>query len=298
MKVSILNKAVNPDGNVITSFLLEDFPYAVLAEFNKHRLFSGSTESSRARPTTAVIKQIHKDPYTPDFTGARKGMSGTQVSKEQFTKANKIWKESIEQQILNANELLRLGIHKQDANEVLKPYMLVSQVVTATDYSGFFELRCAEGAKPAIRDFAIEMKRLLDTTEATPLEFSEWFVPWPEKSIVENVAACAGISYAQHSKDRDTADAQRLHDDLAAARHMVPFEHCAVAVSPGCKLNAHQQVFNHFRPHETLLANDPSYEQIDVGNFNGWLQYRKFLEYGIPAWIDNQSTEKWPDTAF
>lgn len=281
MKISILNKAANPDRNIIASFLLEDFPYAVLAEFNKHRLFSSSTESSRARPTTAVIKQIHGNPYKPNFTGTRKGMSGAVIGKEQETEASKIWKESIEQQILNANELLRLGIHKQDANEVLKPYMLVSQVVTATDFSSFFELRCAEGAKPAIRDFAIEMKRLFNTTEAAPLEFGEWFKPWPQKSIIENVAACAGISYAQHSKDRDTADAQRLHDDLAANRHMVPFEHCAMAVSIGYKLNAHQQVFNHFRPNETLLVNDPTFEQIGVGNFDGWLQYRKFLEYDI-----------------
>lgn len=298
MKVSILNKAVNPDGDVITSFLLEEFPYAVLAEFNKHRLFSSSTESSRARPTTAVIEQVQDSPYTPRFTVAQKGMSGSFAADGQLFAANLFWRNSIKHQFETANELLRLGIHKQDANEVLKPYMLVSQVVTATDFSGFFELRCADGAKPAIRDFAVEMRRLFVITEPTPLEFSEWFMPWPEKSIVENVAACAGISYAQHGKDRDAASAQRLHDDLAANRHMVPFEHCAVAVSPGCKLNNRQQVFNHFRPRETLLVNDPSYEQINVGNFNGWLQYRKFLEYDIPAWIDGESTKKWPDTAF
>lgn len=295
MKVSILNKAANPHGTIITSFLLADFPYAVLAEFNKHRLFSSSTESSRARPTTAVIEQVQDNPYTPRFTVAQKGMSGLFAADRQLSTANLLWRNSIKHQVETANELLWLGIHKQDANEVIKPYMLVSQVVTATHLSGFFELRCAEGAKPAIRDFAIEMKRLFDTTETKVLEFGEWFKPWPQKTIIENVAACAGISYAQHGKDRDTADSQRLHDDLAANRHMVPFEHCAMAVSPGYKLNNRQQVFNHFRPHETLLVNDPIFQQINIGNFDGWLQYRKFLEYNIATWIDGVSTNKWPN---
>lgn len=78
MNVSICSKSQNCyTGSVITTFLLEGFPWRLLCELNTHRQITKNAESSRARPTHSVIEQVLADPYIPVWTKAQKGMQGS-----------------------------------------------------------------------------------------------------------------------------------------------------------------------------------------------------------------------------
>lgn len=283
MQVSILNKSFNKyTGDTITSFLLEGFPYDVLAEFNKHRLFSISCESSRARNLEGVLQQVTDDPFVPIFTRKQKGMSGEPLGDQVFAKLRYLMARNCCTDL--AIRMDEEHVHKQDINGILKPWMKVSQIVTSTHWDNFYNLRRGEGAKGAIKEFADAMYSLDEQTEPKKLKFGEWHMPYPELSLRENVAKCGSISYANHQKDATKAELITLHDKLIRLRHDVPTEHCAMVIEPGYLLDNQStiyQVFDHFKRRNTLWYNNLDLNQIDVGNFTGFLQYRKFLENGL-----------------
>jgi hypothetical protein len=285
MKITILNKSLNQHGDKIISFLLEGFPYDILAEFNKHRLFSISCESSRARKFAAVLQQILYDPFVPLFTKNQPGMSGEPF--EDQSRAEQHYLNCREFSIVQAKFMDKLGIHKQDLNGLLKPWMKVSQIVTTTHTDNFYRLRRGADAKPIFREFADEMYALDQRTEGKVLKYGQWHFPYPELSLRENVAKCGSISYANHQKAADKLKLIALHDKLLTSRHDVPFEHCAMAFYPGNNIRNSKgealQIFDHFKPLITLKTNSALYPQVGVGNFTGFLQYRKFIEYDIPV---------------
>jgi thymidylate synthase ThyX len=286
MKVTILNKSINSaTEDVITSFLLEGFPYDILAEFNKHRLFSTSCSSSRAVPFHRSVEQIIEDPFVPVFTKNQPGMSG-EIHEDQM-KAEGHYLNVRDYSVSVAKLMDKMRVHKQDINGILKPWMKVSQIVTSTHWDNFFTLRRGDGAKGVIREFANEMYRSYFDTAPNILKLGDWHMPYPELSLRENVAKCGSISYANHQKDATKEDLIKLHDKLYQQKHSVPLEHCAMAIQPGYVLEdqsgSYCQVFDHFDMVGTLESNDAYYSQIDVGNFSGFLQYRKFLEYDIPV---------------
>lgn len=217
MKITILNKSLNEHGNTIISFLLEGFPYDVLAEFNKHRLFSISCESSRARKFAAVLQQILYDPFIPLFTQNQPGMSGDPFGDQ--SKAEQHYLNCREFTTVQAKFMDKLGIHKQDINGLLKPWMKVSQIVTTTHTENFYNLRRGADAKPILRQFADEMYALDRRTEGRLLRYGQWHFPYPELSLRENVAKCGSISYANHQKAADKLKLTALHDKLLVNKH-------------------------------------------------------------------------------
>ncbi len=281
MKVTILNQAQNTaTKDVITSFLLEGFPYDVLAELNTHKLLVSSCESSRARPVYAVIKQVEEDPYVPVFTMNQKGMSGAEIAdKHLLANAKHSYDYLRFEAVRQAKFMDSIGIHKQDINGILKPWMKVSIIITGTSWDNFFTLRTSPAAKGAIRDFAVEMKRLYDLSVPAPIALGELFLPYPDLSPVENVAKVASVSYANHGKDRSSEDAQRLYDSLLAERHWSPFAAVALAVEPGYAVSCgdERQVFDHFKPTQTLQKCNPTSNHIGTAQFSGFLQLRKML---------------------
>lgn len=286
MNVTILNQSLNvATGDKITSFLLEGFPYDVLAEFNKHRLFSANCESSRARKFSTVLRQVTDDPFIPTFTREQPGMQGWEHEEQEELK--NIYLKARDVAVTQAILLDSKEVHKQDINGLLKPWLKVSQIVTATSWDNFFKLRRAPGAKPAIREFADEMFSQYQQSSATNLNVGDWHLPYPQLGFRENVAKCASISYANHRKDSSTEDLIRLHARLISQGDLSPSEHCAMAVKPGTVLIGEDgwklQVFDHFKPLDSSRECDPKQTQVSVGNFSGFLQYRKFLENNIVA---------------
>jgi thymidylate synthase ThyX len=283
MKITLQNSALNGrTGDRITTFILDDFPKFLLAEFNTHRMLSRNWESSRARPVLSIINQVNDDPYVPLWTADQKGMSGIEIKDDEiFDEATRTWLETAEMVKNQVIKLHQLGIHKQDANRLLEPFVKVSGIVTATEWENFFDLRTKPGVQPAFREFAIEMRRLYrENTNLKIIHPGDWYKPWDDLDLIENTSKAAGISYKAHAKDKDYESHKRLHDRLKDEKHVSPFEHCAIAIYPGM-LYKQDAVFDTIEMDQSVDQCQTSYDLISTGNFSGFLQYRKILEAGL-----------------
>lgn len=158
-----------------------------------------------------------------------------------------------------------LNIHKQTVNRYLEPFLMQTIVVTGTEWSNLMGLRVNEEAQ---KEIAIPVRLLQEAMEdSTPqrLEYGQFHLPLiqddemeeaqanPERWCWISSARCARTSYETHDGIRDPEKDYILgHDRLEPSGHMSPFEHVA-------------------EPMEDANAWS--------GNFRGWKQFRKTLEF-------------------
>ena len=251
----------------------------VLAEFNTHRMFSRNTSSSRAIPVKTLMKRMNENPAIPVKWGINtKGMQAAEfyTDPEDIAALEADWLElrDIVQAFVQERFLDKWNLHKQIANRPLESWMYTYQVVTATEWDNFMNLRCHPDAQPEINAIATEMRRVLEASEPEILEPCDWHLPYVEEEDVMaawdlithepddcelqvlqllqkvSTARCARVSYKTHDGQTPSFESDvKLHDMLLASGHMSPFEHAAKWIdSPNM-----------------------------YGNFRGFKQYRKFL---------------------
>ena len=160
IEAKIIADSINPQGDRLTSILVT-FPRIILAEVNTHRMLSKNTSSSRAIPFEKMVESIQNDPFIPiAFQKHHSGMQGTEyITDEKIIDFKKgVWLNSRNKAIQSAEELYynvskatsindiieleNTGVTKQLCNRLLEPFMWHTTLVTATEFSGFFELRC------------------------------------------------------------------------------------------------------------------------------------------------------------
>jgi len=127
-------------GNRITTFVLT-FPRFILAELNTHRMFSKNSASSRAIPFKKMVESVENDPFIPiAWQKSHSGMQGTEYLKC-TDDLEKDWLDARDSAIDYATHLNMVGLTKQLCNRLLEPYMWHKVILTATEFSNFFELR-------------------------------------------------------------------------------------------------------------------------------------------------------------
>lgn len=162
IEAKIVADSISPQGHRITSFILT-YPRFIHSELMTHRMFSRNSASSRAIPFEKMVKMVQEDTFIPiAWQKDHKGMQGTEywtdddtvtVDKgdeyERYTKIYSAtehfitkWLEARDLAIAQSYELNRLGVTKQLCNRLLEPFMWHTVLVTATEFSNFFELRC------------------------------------------------------------------------------------------------------------------------------------------------------------
>jgi thymidylate synthase ThyX len=265
-----------PEGARLTTMEVV-VPRIVLAEFNTHRVFSRNSASSRAIPVEKMIKRVKGDPYVPEiWTSNQKGMQGEVITDpDKIAAVREEWITACFDAIGRARALLALGIHKQTTNRLLEPFMWHTIIVTATEWSNFFHLRCHPAAHPAIRNTAKAMRWALEDSVPEKLQWGDWHLPFirkedwndlkrwnftePVSKLVKiSSARCARVSYLTHDGVRDPAKDLELHDRLLAPGHMSPFEHPAQAVENRPEGGVKSRASNFARP---------------------WIQYRKMIPF-------------------
>lgn len=193
------------DGTRITTFVIE-YPRIILAELNKHRIFSSNSSSSRAIPISRVIQQIQESCAMPVAWGANQ--AGMQAEKEctnpvvledlelvdlpsddywyesvagSYT-AEEAWKRASKEAITIAQAFSDAGYHKQIANRLLEPFQMMRTIVTSTDYENFFQLRYHKDADPTIYELARCMKEAYEESELSgeiqTLRAGQWHTPF------------------------------------------------------------------------------------------------------------------------
>jgi thymidylate synthase ThyX len=294
----ILADSISTVGHRLTTFEVT-FPRIVLAEVNTHRMLSRNSASSRAIPVAKKIAQVESDPFVPEAFGKnQKGMQHGELLNDEVSKeARFAWGEAKRRAIKWAGELAKLEVHKQLANRVLEPFAWHTAIITATDWSNFFNLRVNPAAQGEFRTCAEMMKELYDSSCPIPVRTGGWHLPLLESipmedtdgSLVEvgesfwltgngfdpakvSAARCGRVSFLTHDGKRDPTEDTALYERLLSSGHMSPLEHPARPMTE----------------HELKLFERPRYRWIRgewhpeepihyCGNLNGWVSLRAMV---------------------
>lgn len=296
----ILADSLSRDDHRLTTFEVT-FPRIVLAEFNTHRVFSRNSASSRAIPVVNQLRRVLEDPYVPgEFGTNQPGMqAGPALAGPGADAARAEWLSARDSAVAHVIRLISnadfcpapanlaqtveelgeaiasgalpeawLNVHKQLANRLLEPFMWQTVIVTATEWSNFWNLRAHQDAQPEIQRVASLMREAWNQSEPDRLRDDEWHLPLmgsngghPDDELLPHemrlkvaVGRCARVSYLTHSGRRDAQADVTLHDRLVESGHLSPFEHVA-------------------RP---MSAEELSKGEW-CGNLRGWRAYRKDL---------------------
>lgn len=260
---------------------------ALHSEMCRHRSFSRTVESSRAKPIYKNIEEVRTNPFIPDHWSLNgPGM----VAKAYETNPNIIlgYRNSIrvmaEGAAAMAEQMAKMGLHKQIVNRYLEPYLYTKEVITCTDraFQAFLDLRTAEDAEPHMQDLANAMKTAVSEITPVILNQGEWHLPYltkkdedlireyirlnnldeTEERILEikkkvSSARCARCSYKAYDGTTSIEADLGLFDRLLANNHISTCEHCC---TPDNIINGSWE--------------NPGFH----GNHVGWIQYRKQIE--------------------
>lgn len=263
----VMTDSLAPCGKRLTTWELT-YPRFVHAELMTHRLFSRNSASSRAIPTEKLMARVREDPALPQWWG--RNQSGMQANEEldgpARAEAERLWLSARDQMLAAVEQLGRVGLHKQLANRLIEPWMFITVLVSATEYSNWFHLRNHRMAQPEIAWVARAMWSQYQTHQPTEVPENGWHLPLVQPQELPSfdettakkvsVGRCARVSYLTHEGVRDPDKDVELHDRLCAGPstgepgHWSPFEHVARALA----------------------------EPRRSGNFFGWSQYRKEFE--------------------
>lgn len=277
IKAEILLDSLNPVGDRLTTWLVT-IPRWILAELNTHRMFSRNASSSRAIPVQKMIDSVMTNPAIPVFWGKNQpGMVAHEelddVKLEHFRSvlqdgvrklvpmtarqaALHDWLDARDNAVASVKKLLDLGLHKQNANRLLEPWMHVTDLVSATNFENFFALRAHFDAQPEFRALAYHMLDLYQRNSPRRLREGEWHIPFGDKmpkdadidtQLKISAARCARLSYNSFDGDMDINKDFAIVNKLSKDGHWSPFEHQAQALGTSTQ----------------------------SGNFVGWKQYRK-----------------------
>ena len=278
------------------------YPRFIHSELMTHRVFSRNASSSRAIPVAKMIEQVRNDPAMPIHWG--KNQPGMQASEEHnalvewnvyeqvatheagtLFKGGDIkltpeeaWAHAALRAAEMAEAMAEAGYHKQVANRLLEPFQFMNTIVTATEWSNFFELRCHPDAQPEIQELARCILQAIVESEPEVLAYGQWHLPYvldaekgeyPLEDLIKfSAARCARVSYLSHDgKTVDVEKDRELFERLVGSRplHASPIEHQATPdiLIPGNRRQAQAARWAH---------------KEYFGNFRHWVQFRKLWE--------------------
>lgn len=291
IKAAIIADSISPAGIRLTTLQLR-YPKFIHGEFMTHRVFSRNASSSRAIPVERLIKDVIDDPVYPSFWGKNQpGMSADEECNELikfgqgFTR-EEAWDKAREETIYTARKFHEAGYHKQIVNRLLEPFCHINVVVTATEWSNFFALRCHKDAQPEMRILAEAIRDVMESGSGPVRRepgFS-WHLPYVTvdewRSLLArhaaiqdhafdigrriSVARCARVSYlTQDGRSPNIDEDLKLYERLVGSvpLHASPCEHQAI---PDCPYKGGEAGSKWQQPHLH-------------GNFTGWIQYRQLL---------------------
>ncbi len=278
-------------GTTIRTYELE-YPRYIHAEFMTHRQFSRNSASSRAIPIAAMHQQI----LAADVEFVNYGMNqqGMQ-SKQELDLIDKLAVRSLwfsaRDYCLSMSEMMASHkVHKQIANRVTEPWMMMKVVMTTTEIANWTWLRNHSDAQPEIQALAIVMDEAVSKDTPVDLHEGEWHVPYitrkfddctgqisyyvgteevsAEVAIKVSASCCAQVSYRKNDDSIDKATA--IYDRLINSEpvHASPVEHQATPIVI--------DMFNKWNktPGITHIDRDGV---LYSGNFRNWIQYRQLI---------------------
>lgn len=247
------------DKDIVTMSLT--YPRFIHSELKTHRQLSGSSMSSRAVPVKKMLTQAWSDPAMPVHWGANQaGMQASaQLEGWRLWVAKALWKLGAKLACGVAWGMDKVGLHKQVANRVLEPYQLMRTVVTGTEWTNFYNLRCHPDAQPEFQKLAVMMREAHKDAPANYLPTGSWHLPYVTEAELTkhgamvaarlSAARCARVSYLTHDGKSPSVEADlKLFDRLAGSvpMHASPLEHQATPGGVG-ELQGNLRQWTQFR---------------------------------------------------
>lgn len=267
---------------------------------------SRNSASSRAIPFAKMVERVRHDPFVPKrWPRNQKGMQATEyLEGKDEVNAEALWKCVRSDVVGYAQGLADLDVHKAICNRLLEPFLFHTIVFTATELENFYALRADKMAQDEIREPTEMLIEAYEKSTPMQLKSGEWHLPFvtdydlfreengqwsarhdeagriSDKGTLELVdpdwlywtkisaARCARVTHLNHEGKRDLVDDEALYKRLVQPGHMSPLEHPAQALTR-----------EQWRVQATEMASDWIYDRVPVGNFWGWLQFRKTIEH-------------------
>lgn len=218
-----------------------------------HNCFSRNASSSRAVPVERTIQNILNDPWVPsDVYKNCKGMQGKDiVNEDDYDIFCEEWQDAAFKAIEVAHKMIDNGFHKQHINRILEPFTKIKVIVTATEWSNFFDLRLSPDADPEIQHLAKAIKMAMDNAWGNYINVHDGrtlpYVSFDEMDAIDDnrvltlisAARCARVSYLNHDGSKpDILKDLALAKRLINSGHMTPFEHqCRYSFDTGFQYN-------------------------------------------------------------
>lgn len=282
----------------LTTFVLE-YPRYIHSELMTHRVFSKNSASSRAIPFEKFVKLVQDRPVRPLWTQNQAGMQGPIITDPgTISGLDRIWFDARFDAIKHAEQLHRDGVHKQNINRLLEPWMNIKIVLTGTEFTNWFELRDHKDAHPEIAELARMMRFAMEGSTPTFLQPGEWHIPFSDTTVDDNedvhvlygknwklrcsVARCARVSYnnvdgTNSSPEKDL----ELFEKLVVSKplHASPAEHQARVPFP----YELAELASRWHYGSSCLEEQEEWTEKRgkyVSNLSGYIQLRKLIECG------------------
>lgn len=300
-------------GKQLWSFEIE-IPTCIIKEINTHGMLSRCTQSSRAVPIKDKIAQIRQKPFIPIRWGKKQiGMQAYKECNNQieyldhgtdcyFTMdRDEDYLSRIDSNLEHAKAWDDAGYHKQIVNRFIENDSYTRMVLSATEWSNFFNLRIHHAAEPHIMYIARMIYEVMREGEkqhlVRMLSPGEWHVPYINREMVNgkmiyfhpetnkplsekeainlSLSCIAQTSYRKHdtSDEKTERIVSRLFPDGEPA-HASPAQHIGTPMeNPIC-------IFDPDRARqgwENGVSHQDRYSNLWSGQFKHWIQYRKLI---------------------
>jgi thymidylate synthase ThyX len=291
----ILADSVAPNGVRMTTMEIE-YPRFILAELNTHRMLSKNSASSRAIPVKAMHQHMTENPAQPVHWG--KNQPGMQAKEElvdnDLADVQFMWRRAQQDAMHWAQQMSeRAGLHKQVANRITEPWMIMKTVISGTEWANFFWLRAHADAQPEIHELATKMFTTYNASTPQLLHPGEWHLPYvkshrlssgeliyldatdtpitTEQARVISASCCAQVSYRK--SDDSYEKAHKIFKQLIESQpcHASPVEHQATPMDLSSMRRSEPETWEPGVTHHS--ANDDLWS----GNLRGWIQHRKLI---------------------
>ena len=291
----ILADSVAPNGVRMTTMEIE-YPRFILAELNTHRMLSKNSASSRAIPVKTMHEHMRLNPAQPVHWG--KNQPGMQAKEEltdnDLADVQFMWQRAQQDAMHWAHQMSeRAGLHKQVANRITEPWMLMKTVISGTEWANFFWLRAHADAQPEIHELAVKMWDAHNASSPQLLHPGEWHLPYvkshrlssgeliyldasdmpitAEQARIISASCCAQVSYRK--SDDSYEKAEKIFKQLIESQpcHASPVEHQATPMNLSSMRRSEPETWEAGVTHHS--ANDDLWS----GNLRGWIQFRKLI---------------------
>ncbi len=294
----ILADSVSPDGVRMTTFEIE-YPRFILAELNTHRMLSKNSASSRAIPVKTMHEHMRQTPAQPVHWGKNQpGMqANVELTDNDLADAKFMWQRAQQDAMHWAQQMAeRVGLHKQVANRITEPWMIMKTVISGTEWANFWWLRAHADAQPEIHELAVKMFAAYNASNPQALQPGEWHLPYvkshrlssgeliyldatdtpitTEQAKIISASCCAQVSYRKN--DDSYEKAHKIFRQLIESQpcHASPVEHQATPMESWAYETAQddpQHLRNYGYTHMTMDG------ELWSGNLRGWIQHRKLI---------------------